>query len=179
MKTKYLFTATILAIVMTLTIFGQTKPIAMTKNIIKPKDVSSVMGKPVYESTVDSLNTKVWILSQKKFKEMMKTKMGTMMSKMKGNNMSMDKETKDAVLTGTHYFIFDVTNITNGKEFADSSAKVEIVSPLKKISSVHLQPMMNHFGGGVSLSEKGEYLFTINLNIGSSYKTTQFKYKVK
>lgn len=178
MKIKYLLLSTILIIVLSLTMFGQTKPIVKAKTIKKEKDVSSVMGKPVYESTVDSLNTKVWILTQKKYKGMMMTTMGKKMGKM-DNNMAMDKETKAAVLTGTHYFIFDVTNITNGKEFADSSAKVEIVSPSKIISSVNLQPMMNHFGGGVSLKEKGEYLFTINLNVGMGYKTTQFKYKVR
>ncbi len=178
MKTKYVLLSTILLIVFTLTMFGQTKKQVKTKSIIQPKDVSSVMGKPVYESTVDSLNTKVWILSQKKNKELMKTDMGKKMSKM-NNTMVRDKETKDAMMSGTHYFIFDVTNITNGKEFADSSAKVEIVSPSRKVASVHLQPMMNHFGGGVSLDEKGEYLFTINLNIGSGYTTSQFNYKVK
>ena len=176
MKTKYLLLSTVLVIVLQLTMFGQTP--RKVKTIIQPKDVSSVMGKPVFESTVDSLNTKVWIISQKKNKELMKTNMGKQMSKM-DNNMVRDNATKNAMMTGTHYFIFDVTNITNGKQFADSSAKVEIVSKTKKISSVNLQPMMNHFGGGVSLDEKGEYLFTINLNVGAGYKTTQFKYKVK
>ena len=178
MKIKYLFLSTSLIIVLSLTMFGQTTRKVKAKTINQPKDVSSVMDKPVFESTVDSLNTKVWIISQRKNKKLMKTNMGKLMSKM-DNNKVRDNATKDAMMTGTHYFIFDVTNITNGKQFADSSAKVEIVSPLKKISSVNLKPMMNHFGGGVSLDEKGEYLFTVNLNIGSSYKTTQFKYKVK
>ncbi|MCX6168421.1 MAG: hypothetical protein NTX65_03710 [Ignavibacteriales bacterium] len=178
MKTKYLLLSTIIVIVFTATMFGQTKQKISTKPITSPKDVSSVMGKPVFESNVDSLNTKVWILTQKDYKVMMMTTMGKKMGKME-NNMAMDKETKAAVLTGTHYFIFDVTNITTGKQFADSSAKVEIVSPSKKIASVNLQPMMNHFGGGVTLDEKGEYLFTINLNIGMGYKTSQFKYRVR
>jgi len=136
------------------------------------------LGKPVFESTKDSLNTKVWILSQKKYKDLQNTKVGKAMGKM-DNKMTMDKETKAAVLTGTHYFIFDVTNITSGKQFADTSAKVSIVSATKKISSVNLQPMMNHFGGGVMLNERGHYLFTINLNVGAGYRTTQFKYKVR
>ncbi len=178
MKTKYVLLSTIMVVFLTITMFGQSAPQAKKKNIIPPKDVSSVMGKPVYESTVDSLNTKVWIITQRKYRGMQKTSMGKLMGKM-DNKMNMDKATKEAVFTGTHYFIFDVTNITTGKQFADSSAKVEIVSPSKKVSSVNLQPMMNHFGGGVSLDEKGEYLFTINLNVGSSYETSQFKYKVK
>jgi uncharacterized protein YrrD len=180
MKTKYVFlVTTILVIVLTLTLFGQTPPRVKSKTVIKKNDISSVMGKPVYESTVDSLNTKVWILSQKKNKELMKTQVGKAMGEMKDVNKETDKDTKKAIIAGTHYFIFDVTNITNGKQFADTSAKVEIVSPSKIVSSLNLQPMMNHFGGGVSLDEKGEYLFTINLNVGSSYKTTQFKYKNK
>ena len=109
----------------------------------------------------------------------MKTTAGKAMGKMKTDNMKMDKTTKEAIMAGTHYFIFDVTDIRNNKEIADTSAKVEIVSPSKKIVSVRLQPMMNHFGGGVTLTEKGDYLFTINLNVGSSYKTTQFKYAVR
>ncbi|MCL4547100.1 MAG: hypothetical protein M1495_00845 [Bacteroidetes bacterium] len=179
MKTRNVFiTTTILVIVLALTMLGQTKQKAKTKTIINKSDVSSVLGKPVYESTVDSLNTKVWIITQKKYQGMQKTNMGKLMGKM-DNKMEMDKATKEAVLKGTHYFIFDVTNITSGKQFADTSAKVEIVSPSKVVSSVNLQPMMNHFGGGVSLNEKGEYLFTINLNVGAGYKTSQFKYKVK
>lgn len=179
MKTKYLLLSTIMIIVLTLTVFGQTTRNVKTKTIKKENDISSVMGKPVYESTVDSLNTKVWIITQKKYKGMMKTKMGKIMSMMKDKKIEMDKATKEALIAGTHYFIFDVTNIKNGKEILDTSAKVEIVSRSKKISSVHLQPMMNHFGGGISLDEKGEYLFTINLNVGAGYKTTQLKYKVK
>ncbi len=179
MKTKYLFISMILIIALTLSVYGQSKYKEKTKSVVKKNDISSVMGKPVFELTVDSLNTKVWILTQWKYQEMMKTHMGKTMGKMKTDNKTMNKETKNAAMSGTNYFIFDVTNIRNGKEFADTSAKVEIVSPSKKVSSVILQPMMNHFGAGVSLEEKGEYLFTINLNIGSGYKTTQFKYRVR
>lgn len=179
MKTKYVFLLTILVIVLTLTMFGQTIKNVKTKTVIKKNDISSVMGKPVFESTVDSLNTKVWIISQTKNKKMMLTTTGKVMGKMKNDSLKMDKTTKKAIMAGTHYFIFDVTNIINRKEIADTSAKVEIVSPSKKIVSVNLQPMMNHFGGGVTLTEKGDYLFTINLNVGMSYKTTQFKYAVR
>lgn len=176
---KCVFISTIFTIVCSLIMLGQTTDTAKIKTTIKQNDISNVLGEPVYESTVDSLNTKVWILTQNQYKELMKTKVGKTMDNMKDDNMEMDKTTKEAMKEGTHYFIFDVTNITTGKEVADTSAKVEIVSPSKKISSVNLQPMINHFGGGVTLDEKGEYLFTINLNIGSGYKTTQLKYELK
>ncbi len=179
MKTKYVFLSMIMIIAFTLSVNGQSEYKEKTKSVVKKNDISSAMGKPVFELTVDSLNTKVWILTQWKYQKMMKTHMGKTMGKMKTDNKTMNKETKNAAMSGTNYFIFDVTNIRNGKEFADTSAKVEIVSPSKKVSSVILQPMMNHFGSGVSLKEKGVYLFTINLNIGSGYKTTQFKYRVR
>ena len=174
---KYLLFATV--IVFILNIHGQTKSNLNTKPIIRKDDISGMLGKPVFELTVDSLNTKVWIITLKKYKGMMKTSKGKSMGKMKDDKMPMDKGTKESMMSGTHYFIFDVTNITTKKEFADTSAKVQIVSPTKKMTSVSLSPMMNHFGGGVTLDEKGDYLFTINLNVGSGYKTTQFKYAVK
>jgi hypothetical protein len=179
MKTKYVFLSTILTIVLTLNMNGQITDTVKTKTSIKQNDISNVLGKPVFESIVDSLNTKVWILTQNQYKEIMKTKTGETMTTMKDDSLTMDRATKKTMMEGTHYFIFDVTNIITKKEVADTSAKVEIVSPSKKISSVRLQPMINHFGGGVMLDEKGEYLFTINLNVGSGYKTSQFKYKLK
>ncbi len=180
MKNKYALLSTIvLIIVVAIVIFGKSENDLKGKKVIKKIDVSRVLGKPVFEMTVDSLNTRVWIISQKENKKLMRTKMGKNMSIMKTTSMKMNSATKKAVMTGTHYFIFDVTNIKNKKEVADSTAKVQIVSPSKKISSVTLQPMMNHFGGGIWLTEKGYYLFTINLDIGSSYKTTQFKYRVR
>ena len=179
MKTKYVLLASLFVFFITASIFGQPNTNSNTTTITRISEVSDVMGKPVYELTVDSLSTKVWILTQVKYRELMKTTVGKTMEKMKDKNNKMDKATKDAVVTGTHYFIFDVINTSSRKEFADTSAKVEIVSPSKIASSVNLQPMKNHFGGGISLVEKGDYLFTINLNVGVGYKTSQFKYSVK
>jgi len=150
-----------------------------SKPVKKINDISNLLGKPVYESTVDSLNTKVWIITQKTNKSIKKTTVGAVMGKMKDKDAVKDAEVKEAIATGTHYFIFDVTNILTKKEIADTSAKVAVVSPSKKMSSVYLQPMMNHFGGGITLNEKGEYLFTINLNVGAGYRTSQFKYKFR
>lgn len=179
MKTKYAFLATIIISIVTLTVLGQNTSRIKNKPVVKKNDVSTMMGKPVYESTVDSLRTKVWIITQKKNAAMMKTVMGKQMSKSKDDKLVMNNESKDKVMLGTHCIIIDVTNITNGKQIADTSAKVEIVSPTKKLSSVNFVSMMSYFGGGATLGEKGNYLFTINVNIGASYKTSQFKYKLR
>lgn len=175
MKTKNVILSMILVIILTLSIFGQTTTNVKTKTTIKKNEIPNMLGKPVYASTTDSLNTKVWIISQNRNKEIMKTKI----VKMKDKNTTMDKTTKEAMMEGSYFIILDVTNISTGKEFADTSAKVEIVSPTKKLSSANFIPMMNYFGAGISLIEKGDYLFTINLNIGAGYKTTQFKYTFK
>jgi len=175
MKTKDIFLSTLLVIILAVSMFGQTTHEKNTKTVIKKNDISALLGKPVYASTADSLNTKVWIISQNKNKEIMKTKT----VKMKDNNTSLDKMTKEEMMAGSYFIILDVTNISSGKEFADTSAKVEIVSPSKKSSSANFIPMMSYFGAGVSLNEKGDYLFTINLNIGAGYKTTQFKFTLK
>jgi hypothetical protein len=39
--------------------------------------------------------------------------------------------------------------------------------------------MMSHFGGALTLDEKGEYRFTVDVNVGGVSKTTQFQYAVK
>ena len=179
MKTKFLFAAAMIIISSTIFIYGQTTHKAKKNTVIKKYNISREMGKPVFESTIDSLNTKVWILTQKKQRAIMNTYRGKMMSKMKSDSTIINKTIKEIILSGTHCIILDVTNISNGKEVADTSAKVEVVSPSKKISSVNFIPMMSYFGGGVTLDEKGDYLFTINLNVGAGYKTTQFKYKLR
>ena len=92
MNLKYaIISTTIMVLVLILTIFGQPKYKVKQKTIIKKNDISKVMSKPVFESTYNSLNTKVWIISQAKNRKVMKT-------------------TNQSILTGTHYFIFDLTD---------------------------------------------------------------------
>lgn len=192
MKTKYALLSTVLAFVFALTVLGQTTHKVKTKPVIKKNDISSVMGKPTYESKVDSLDTKVWILTQAQHKKMMKGKMGLMMrremeslhkhpmmGRMSDSSMGMDMASRKAMMEGTHFIMLDVRNISTGREIADASAKVQIVYPSKKNFAVDLKAMMSHFVSALTLNEKGEYLFTINVNVGAGYKTMQFKYVVR
>jgi hypothetical protein len=72
-----------------------------------------------------------------------------------------------------------LTDAVSGKEIANASAKVLIVSPSKKNSSVDLMPMMNHFGDGLTLDEEGDYQFTVSVNVDGVIKTSQFEYEVE
>jgi len=101
------------------------------------------------------------------------------MKGMKHHDMGMDKATKEAMMAGTHCIMLDVTDTASGKEIANASVKVQIVSPSKKNSSVDLIPMMSHFGDGLTLDEKGEYQFTVSVTADGVSKTTQFQYTVK
>ncbi len=192
MKTKDALLSTVLVFVLALTVLGQTPQKAKTKAVIKENEFTRVMGKPTYESKVDSLNTEVWVMTQAQHKKMMNGKMGLMMrremeglrkhpmmGRMSDSSMGMDMATRKAMMEGTHFIMLSATNTVTGKEIADASAKVQIVNPSGESFSVNLKAMMSHFAGALTLKEKGKYLFTINLNIGTGYKTMQFKYRVR
>ncbi|HQT91036.1 MAG TPA: hypothetical protein PL001_03310 [Candidatus Kryptobacter bacterium] len=192
MKTKYVLVTAVLAFVFTLTVLGQTTHKTKTKPVIKKNNISRVMGKPTYESTVDSLNMEVWVMTQAQHKRMMNGKMGLMMRRemeslhkhpmmggMSDSSMGMDFASRKAMMEGTHFIMLDVTNTSTGKEIADASAKVQIVDPSKNAVSVNLKTMMSHFASGLTLKQRGQYLLTVNLNIGAGYKTMQFKYVVR
>jgi hypothetical protein len=181
-----------LLVALTLTMLGLTTYSVKTEEEMSKQDMWSVMGKPTYESTADSLNTKIWILTQAKHKKIMNGKMGQMMhsekqsisrhpteDQMNDSTMGMDMASKNERMEGTHFIMLDVTNTLNGQEIINGSAKMQIVYPSKKNLSVDLKVIMSHFGSALKLNEKGKYLFTINVDFGGGYKTTQFKYLVK
>ena len=171
MKTQYALLSAVLTIALTLPMVGQDTHNDTTKTTLKQPDMSSMMGKPTVDATVEGLHMKVWLMTQKQHKKMMK--------EMKHDGMEMDKATKEAMMAGTHHIMLHVTNAASGKDIADASAKVLILSPSKKNSSVELMPMMSHFGDGLTLTEKGEYQFNVIVKVDGVPKATQFKYKVK
>jgi hypothetical protein len=205
MKKQFVFLLTALTAAFTMPLSGQNNHDEMTKTDMKKHDMSSMMGKATVDVTVEGLHMKVWLMTQKEHKTMMNGKTGQMMmdhdmkgmkhegmgtkdtsmsmnKDMKGMNhddMRMDKATKEAMMSGTHHIMLDVTDAASGKEIATASAKVLIVSPSKKNSSVDLKSMMNHLGDGLTLEEKGQYQFTVAVTVGGVSKTTQFSYIVK
>jgi hypothetical protein len=155
----------------------------MTKSDMKKHDMSSMMGKPTVEVKVEGLHMKAWLMTQKQHKKMMDSKMGQMMmgdmKGMKHEGMQMDKAMMDSIMAGTHCIMLDISDAATKKAISDANAKVMFVSPSKKHSSVDLKPMMSHFGSGLTLSEKGEYEFTVSVNVGGVPRATKFEYRVK
>jgi hypothetical protein len=98
---------------------------------------------------------------------------------MKHKEMRMESTTKEAMMAGTHHMMVDVKDKTSRKATIASSAKVDIVSPTNKNSSVDLKmPMANHFGSGLTLDEKGVYQLKVSVLVGNVFKTFKLKYKV-
>jgi hypothetical protein len=170
MKTKYVLLSTALTIVMTLMLFGQNKNDGTTKIDMKKHDMLSMMGKPIVDAKVEGLHMKVWLMTQKQHKRIMKEEM---------ERMGMDKTTKEAMMAGTHHIMLSITDSTSGKEITDATAKILIEYPSKQNSSFELKPVLSHFGRGLTLNEKGKYNFKVVVVAGGVPKAKQFKYTVK
>ena len=192
MKTRYIYFSAVLTVVLTLAMFGQVTHGDTTKTAMKHHSMAGMMGTPTVDATVGELHMKVWLMTQKHHKKMMKEinhkgkgmndSSMTMNEDMKGmdhDDMKMDKATKEAMMAGTHCIMLDITDAVSGKEITNAGVNVLIVSPSKKNSTVDLKPMLNHFGDGLALDEKGEYQFTLSVNVSGVSKTTQFQYTVK
>jgi hypothetical protein len=197
MKNKMTFFAFVLSMAIAIPTFAQYTPATDTvaKPDMKQQDMLSKMGKPTFSAKSGDLLFSIWIISQEEHKKMMsemsekgmdmdmkgKKDMGMKKdtSSMKDKGMQMDNATKEAMMAGTHHMMVEVKNNVAGKATNAISAKVEIVSPTNKNSTVDLRmPMMDHFGSGLTLDEKGEYQLTVSVTVGDIAKTMKLKYTV-
>jgi hypothetical protein len=132
-----------------------------------------MIGRPTFDSTADGLNMKVWIVTQQVNRKMMKGKMGQMMYGKKEPSL------RHHMMSGTHHFMLFLKDASSGMEIAECSANLRLETPSKENSTVNLKKIMRHFARGLSLEEKGEYLFTVHVNVRGGDKTIRFRYMVK
>lgn len=167
-------------------------------------DMVKLMGTPTVDAAVEGVQMKVWIMSQKQHKKLMKKNKSKMMGhemndmnhdgmKMKDSgaskhkdmkgmdhgSMGMDKAAKEAMMSGTHHMMLDVKDAASGKGLKVSTAMLMIVSPSKMSSNVDLHAMMDHFGNGLKLDEKGTYTMTVHIVVDGVSKKKDFQYTVK
>jgi len=196
MKNKFNFLTLVLTIALALPMYAQYTPTTdtVTRPDAKQHDMLNLMGKPTFEATSGEFHFSIWVTPQQEHTEMMEDANMGMDKKMKGmkekgmdmdtnmkdKGMAMDNDTKEAMMAGTHHIMIEVKSTISGKELTNaSSAKVSIVSPTNKNSSVDLKmPMANHFGSGITLDEKGEYQLTVSVTVGDIAKTMKLKYTV-
>jgi hypothetical protein len=171
-----------------------------TRTQIQKPGMSTMMGSPTFDGTVDGLRMKVWVMTQKEHKEMAGGKMDNMMvsrdatnpeakgisdttmsgmTQMKPAGTGMSTMMADSMMTGTHHIMVEISDAATGSAITGATEKVGIVSPTQKNSSLVLHPMMKHFGGSLNLTEKGDYMLTLRVDTKGLTKTRQFAYAVK
>ncbi len=207
MKTRNILLSAVLTIVVTLPLFGKVNHKDTTMTGMKQHNMSKMMGKPTVDATVDGLHMKVWVMTQRQHKKMMKRMMGKMMMHhemedtmghmsmsemddtsmemgkammgMKHHGMGMNKAMMDSMMAGTHCIMLEVTDAVTKNDISGANAKLMIMSPSRKHSSVDLKPMMKHFGSGLTLEEKGKYQLLVTVNANGESKTKEFRYTVR
>ena len=208
MKAKHILIAALVAM-FSLTAVAQHQHHMMQKEDKEKDGMSKMMGKPVFEQSVQGVKVQAWLITQEEHKKMMSGQMhgsGEAMEKMsekkdsKESNMEemhnmmhgakdtsmhamhgkMDRSTMmEGMMSGTHHIMFMLTDEKTGKAPEESDVTLTLTTASKKTSTVELKEMMNHFGGGVSLEEKGTYTFTIAVKVGGRYDEMPFSYEVK
>jgi hypothetical protein len=202
---KMMVFCVILAVLAGLPLLGLNTHGTMTLADMKKHDMLAMMGVPMVDTAIDGLHVKIWLVTQEQHRKMMDEMMVDTMAendmnkmnhdsigmndvmagtdgKMKVMNhdgMGMDTATKGAMMTGTHHMAVDVTDYADGKEIAGATLRLLILSPSRKNTSVDLMPMMNCFGGGLLLEEKGKYRMTLAVSIDGTAKMEEFQYVVR
>ncbi len=196
----------VLIVAVTFLLFGNHNNDNTTRIDMEQHDMSKMMDKPTVEATIEGLHMKVWLMTERQHKKMMKRIMGQMMHHemgdtighmsmsemddtsmgmgkgmmgMKHHGMEMNKAMMDSMMAGTHCIMLEVSDAATQKDISDASVKVMIISPSKKHSSVNLKPMMKQYGSGLTLHRKGKYRMTVSVTVNEVSRTTDFPYRVR
>jgi len=137
------------------------------------KGIMSMMGKATFEQAVDGFNIQVWLITQEEHKAMM-SKHQEMMQRMKH-----DEKTHEAMMSGTHHIMVVLTNERTKKPVKDSEVKIHTISPSEKSEMQTLIAMVDHYGGGLNLTEKGKYTVMVHAKAGNKTPAASFEYEVK
>lgn len=97
------------------------------------------------------------------------------------NEMSTEtmEEMMEEMMAGTHHIMVMVTDGETEKILLSANVKISLTSPSKHSSIVGLKSMMNHFGGGLTLDEKGNYTLDILVSRNEKTRSVSFAYEVK
>lgn len=140
----------------------------------------NMMGKPTFDTTVSGLHLKMWIITQKQHKKLMKGKVGKAMMKNAEDGKTMDAASKEAMMAGTHHCMLTVHDIDTGKEITTAETKIRIDVPSKKEATlIDLKPMMGHYGESITLNEKGKNVITISVTVDGFTRNATVKYMFK
>ncbi len=147
----------------------------LEKKSSERRSISGIMGKPTFERSVEGTKVEVWLMTQDEHKKMMLGHDQT------DEGMNHDKKDgmMEAMMAGTHHVMVKATDVATEKAIDSASIKIAVTSPSKNSSMVELKNMMNHFGGGLTLDEKGAYTLDVWVSGKEKVRTVSFNYEVK
>lgn len=85
----------------------------------------------------------------------------------------------ETMMAGTHHVMVTLTDEKSNRSMDKEKVTIEIFSPSGKSGNVELASMMNHFGGGLTLGEKGTYSLNILIEDAQKTRTITVPYEVK
>ena len=165
MKSKLVIFGSVLTFALCMPMFGQSATGNLATADITKKDTAEMAPKPTFEATTAGIHMKVWVTATE--------------SEMKENDMSSAKATKAEAVADSYHVMVELKNSESGKDVPDATASLMTVSPTSKNATLELKPMASQFGGNLTLNEKGEYQFTMNINVGGVTNATPFKFTVQ
>lgn len=139
------------------------------------QQMSDMMGKPTFEQSVQGTTVQVWLMTREEHMKMMAghAKMDEHM------NYDMNDDEMKAMMAGTHHVMVMTANIGTNMVTDSTSIRIAMTSPSNNSSVVELKNMVNHFGGGLTLDEKGTYKLDVWVSDKGLTRTVSFSYQVK
>jgi hypothetical protein len=141
---------------------------------------TAVISEPTFEKKTDNVDLQVWIIPEnKKLSDTSSTSgMGSRVDLESNQVITEMPDLVESLPQGTHYITLRAKESGDGK-VVEESPKVLITGPSKEAVSIQLKGRKNNYAGSLILKEKGEYNFTISVNVSGIPETFPFKYTVK
>jgi hypothetical protein len=154
--------------------------------------ISNIMGRAAVDTTIEGVRIRCWVISQHHHGALMEKRSDRILMGMDADptdtvtvkdptmvHVEMGKETTALMTAGTHHVLLNVTDSVSGNEIVNTSAKLLMVTPSGKESSVSLKQMMNNFGMGITMTEKGWHHLTLDVNANGFSRIEHFNYRIK
>ena len=199
---KTIIKATVMMMLFALTVKAQHMHQMKSDAKEQKNEMIKMMGDPVFEQSAEGIMVQVWLITQEEHKKKMSENQKEMkhdMKDMKHGDMKMDQDMKgmehgdmkmdddkkhdsdvhSKMMEGTHHIMVVVSDETTKKPVENAELEIESTSPSKVTGKTKLTLMMNHFGGGLSIEEKGEYSFTVVVKSGKKIVKLPMVYNLK
>jgi hypothetical protein len=162
MKSRYALFSTVLTFGLMLPMFGHPIDKGRIRTDMNEPEMSSMLGKPTVDTTLEGRHLRVWLMTQQQHKEMMHGKtepvvtpgdrggpvekmemkgkkqidLGVLkdLNEMKREDKGLPKAIKDSMSVSTHQIMLDIKDDASGKEVVGASARVLVMSPSKMSS---------------------------------------------